>query len=269
MKAAEIGAKYFKEKFSEPIDYAIVSGSGLRIFEDRDAIFSIPFSEIPHFPLPTVEGHKGLINIYNINGKNIALFKGRVHYYEGYKPWDVVFSIRLIYFLGIKNIILTNAAGSVVEDIKPGDLVLLKDYINFAQINPFIGRNIDVGERFTPMDEPFSKEMVSIAEKTLSELEIIYRKGVYVFLTGPTYETKSEVLMVKKLGGDLVGMSTVPEVIMARRLGLNILGISICTNYGTGLSKEILHHEEVIEVGEKVEKELNRFFNALFKNDAI
>ncbi len=267
MKAAEIAAKYLKEQFNKPIDYAIISGSGLKIFDNRDSIFSISFAKIPHFPLPIVEGHKGLLNIYKIGHKNIAVFKGRSHYYEGKTAWGITFSIRLMFFLGIKNIILTNAAGSVVEDIMPGEMVLLSDYINFAQVNPLIGHDIDFGERFTAMNEPFSLKLIKQSENIFKKLQIPFKKGVYVFLTGPTYETSAEVAMVSKLGGHLVGMSTVPEIIMAKRLGLSVLGISICTNYGTGISKKILHHDEVVEMGEKVEKNLNIFFESLFNND--
>lgn len=269
MKAAEIASNYLKEKFPHHIDCAIVSGSGLKIFEDKEKLFSINFADIPHFPLPTVEGHKGMLDIYRITNKNIAIFRGRVHYYEGYKPWELTFSIRLMYYLGIKTVILTNAAGSVVKDIHPGDIVILNDYINFAQINPLIGHNVGFGERFTPMNMPFSYELINTAEKALKELRISYKKGVYVFLTGPAYETRSEVIMVQKLGGQLVGMSTVPEVIMAARLGLKVMGVSICTNYATGLSDNILSHEEVLEIGEKVEKNLNKFFGALFLNDSF
>ncbi|MCD6580100.1 purine-nucleoside phosphorylase [bacterium] len=269
MKAAGIAAKYIREQFSSPIDHAIVSGSGLKIFEDKETVFSIPYSQIPHFPLPTVEGHEGRLDIYSIGEKNIALFKGRVHYYEGYSPWDITFSIRLMYYLGIKDITLTNAAGSVVREIEPGDIVILNDYINFAQINPLIGHNINFGERFTPMNEPFAPKLLSHAVKTLKNLNMVYKTGIYVFLTGPAYESRAEVAMVQKFGGSLVGMSTVPEIILAKRLGLNILGISICTNFGTGISDKTLHHEEVIEIGEKVKKNLNKFFETLFSNDTI
>ena len=260
MKQSSAAADFIRNSFSEKIDLAIVQGSGINIADSEfEELFSVKFTDIPGFPHPTVEGHGGVFSIQRYKGKNIAFFKGRIHYYEGYSMWEVAFPVRLMHHLKISKVIFTNAAGSVNRGILPGDLVLLKDYINLVQDNPLIGHPPDTGPRFIDMSAPFNADMREKAKNILRDLDIDLKEGTYCFLTGPTYETTSEVRMVSLLGADLVGMSTVPEIIMARQLDMDILGLSLCTNLGTGLSQTELSHEEVIQIGKKAENKFRGF----------
>jgi purine-nucleoside phosphorylase len=261
MKNSKEAADFIRKGFDGKVDIAVIEGSGIDTFDDTyEKVFSASYRDIPHFPLSTVEGHAGQFSVYKKGNKAIADFKGRIHFYEGYSMWDVVFPIRLVYHLGIKNILLTNAAGSLTKAIEPGDLIILEDYINFAQNNPLIGYEPEFGERFVDMSDPFDKRMIKTAVTIYEKLNFPVKYGVYVFLTGPTYETSSEVKMIKLLGGNLVGMSTVPELIMARQMGINVLGISLCTNFGTGISDTPLSHSEVIETGKLAKRKLKDFF---------
>jgi len=228
---------------------AIILGSGLSGVKDSFIGEEIPFSKISDFPSPTVKGHSGILKISD----KVAICAGRIHYYEGYSIDDVVFPIFLLNRIGVKNLIITNAAGGINSSYKPGDLVLISDHINLTGCNPLIGINDDsLGPRFPDMSDCYNKELIDKALKIKPGM----KQGVYAGLKGPPYETPAEVRMLKTIGADLVGMSTVNEVIAASYLGMKVIGISCVTNLAAGISDKKLDHSEVVEAGKKTEKEL-------------
>ena len=232
----------------------LVLGSGLGAFaRSLEKATAIPYGEIPHFPVSTAVGHTGELVVGHCQGVPVAVMAGRAHYYEGYTMPQVVFPVRVLGRMGVKTLILTNAAGSVNVNYKPGELMVLSDHINLMGSNPMIGPNEDqLGQRFFDMTEPYDPHLREIAEKACWKAGVTVRKGVYIALAGPSYETPAEIRMCRTLGADAVGMSTVPEVIAARHMGLRVLGISCITNMAAGVSKRPLDHREVLEVGEKV-----------------
>ncbi len=245
---------YIQEKIKNQPEIGIVLGSGLGDFADaiEDKI-EIPYTEIPGFPVSTVKGYDGKLIFGQINSKEVCVMKGRIHYYEGYDIKEVVYPIEVLAGLGIKTIILTNAAGGVNTDFEPADLMIITDHINLMGKNPLIGPNDeDLGPRFPDMTDLYNKELVEIAENSAKKLGIGIKEGVYMYFTGPSYETAAEVRMARILGADAVGMSTVPEAIIARHRGLKILGISTITNISTGILDTPLDHTEVVEVGKEV-----------------
>jgi len=232
----------------------LVLGSGLGAFAKSltDAT-AIPYGQIPHFATSTAIGHSGELVIGKSNGTPVAVMAGRVHYYEGYSLSQVVFPVRVLARLGVKIIVMTNAAGSVNVNYKPGELMLITDHINFMGGNPMIGPNEEtLGERFFDMSDTYEPKLIEMAEKACWKAGVTVRKGVYIAFTGPSYETPAEIKMSRILGADAVGMSTVPEAIAARHLGLRILGVSCITNMAAGVLKQRLDHREVLAVGEKV-----------------
>jgi purine-nucleoside phosphorylase len=236
----------------------LVLGSGLGAFADnmKDAT-RIPFREIPHFPHSTAIGHKGELVMGTIEGVPLALMNGRVHYYEGYTPQQVVFPTRVLGKMGVKVVIMTNAAGAVNVNYKPGELMLISDHINYMGVNPMIGPNEEtLGLRFFDMTEPYDAKLRELAEKICWKAGVTVRSGVYIAFTGPSYETSAEIRMARTLGADAVGMSTVPETIAARHMGIRVLGISALTNPAAGVVKRPLHHQEVLDVGEKLKASL-------------
>lgn len=270
-KAVE-AAEFIKSRYDQEIKVAVVLGSGLGAFADdvKNAV-SIPYEEIPHFSKSTVEGHAGRLVLGEVEGVPVAVQQGRFHYYEGYDIDRVVFPVRTFSVLGIKNLLLTNAAGSVNTDFGQGSLMLIRDHINLMGINPLRGKNDDrFGVRFPDMTEVYALEYQEIvlaeAKKMAQEkaaritaesgskqsVDYFVRRGVYCGLTGPSYETPSEIRMLRFQGADAVGMSTVPEAITARHTGMKVIGISCITNMAAGISDDIIHHEEVMEMGAKV-----------------
>jgi purine-nucleoside phosphorylase len=231
---------------------AIILGSGLGVFvESMEDTVAIPYEEIPHFHKPSVEGHAGQLVFGSVNGVDIVAMQGRYHVYEGYDLTDVVHPIRSLGLLGIKNVIITNASGGLNTSYRPGDLVCIKDHINMTGKNPLIGPNDDrIGPRFPDMTNTYNNELRDIAKNAAKELKFDLKEGVYCGLLGPTYETPAEIQMVRSIGGDLVGMSTVPEAIAANHMGLNILGIACVTNMAAGISDEKLDHADVKEVAQ-------------------
>jgi len=231
----------------------LVLGSGLGAFADtlKNAV-RIPYKEIPHFPTSTAIGHKGELVIGLSQATPVAVMAGRVHFYEGYTLEQVVFPVRVLGRFGIKILVMTNAAGSVNVNYKPGELMVLEDHINLMGTNPMIGENPPLGERFFDMSEAYDPRLREIAEKACRKYAVPVRSGVYLALTGPSYETPAEIKMARTLGADAVGMSTVPEVIAARHMSLRVLGISCITNMAAGVTKQKLSHKEVIETGERV-----------------
>lgn len=245
---------YIKGKIKNQPEIGIVLGSGLGDFADaiEDKI-EIPYTEIPGFPVSTVKGHDGKLIFGKINSKEVCVMKGRIHYYEGYDIKEVVYPIEVLAGLGIKTLILTNAAGGVNTDFEPADLMIINDHINLMGKNPLIGPNDeDLGPRFPDMTDLYNKDLIEVAEKSAKKLGTDIKEGVYMYFTGPSYETAAEVRMARILGADAVGMSTVPEAIIARHRGLKILGISTITNMSTGILDTPLDHTEVVEVGQEV-----------------
>jgi purine-nucleoside phosphorylase len=244
---------------------AIVLGSGLGAFADElesPRIADTAF--IPHWPASTVSGHKGCLVFGELEGNPLLIVQGRVHYYEGYQMDEVVFPVRVLAQLGIRNLILTNAAGALNPDYQPGDLMIIQDHINLMGTNPLIGPNEENrGPRFPDMSEPYNQAFIQILEKTAVELDIPIQKGVLAVTHGPTYETAAEVRMLRNLGGDAVCMSTVPEVIAAVHLGLRNLGISCITNMATGLSDSKLSHNEVEQTAGIAQTKFNRLIRKI------
>jgi purine-nucleoside phosphorylase len=237
----------------------LVLGSGLGGFAQAlEARSVVPYGEIPHFPTSTAIGHKGELVLGTSQGVPVAVMAGRVHYYEGYRPDQVVFPVRVLARLGVKVLILTNAAGSVNVNYKPGELVVVNDHINLMGMNPMIGPNEEqLGPRFFDMTEAYDPVLRQVAERACWKAGVTVRHGVYVAVAGPSYETPAEIRAFRTLGADVVGMSTVPEVIAARHLGLRVLAISCVTNMAAGVTKKKLDHLEVLEVGRKVQASLS------------
>ena len=245
---------------NEDIYSAIILGSGMSGFEDNfEAEYSFDYSDIPNFIKPSVEGHTGNLSFIKFGDKLTAVLSGRAHYYEGYDISEIVLPTRVLAALGVKTLVLTNAAGGVAKDYKPGDIVNIKDHINLTGSNPLIGKNIDeMGSRFPDMTNAYDEELRSLAKKTCDQL-FDYKDGVYAWFTGPTYETPSEVKYAQNIGADLVGMSTVPEVIVARHSGIKVSAFSLVTNLAAGISKEPLSHDEVIETANMAKNKLQNF----------
>ena len=232
-------------------EIGIILGSGLGELADEYCDIAIPYSEIPGFESSTVAGHKGRLVFADINGKKIIMMQGRFHYYEGHPIQKVVFPIKVMRKLGIKNLIITNAAGGVNPNFSPSDLMIITDHINFMGVNPLVGEfDMSMGERFPDMSEVYSSDLIELTKKAGEKLEIDLQEGVYMSLSGPSYETPAEVRMVRTLGADAVGMSTVPEAIVAKWSGMKVLGISCICNPAAGISTVALTHEEVIQAAD-------------------
>jgi purine-nucleoside phosphorylase len=248
-------ADFINEKTLIRPEIGMILGSGLGALADEiDDPVIIPYGEIPHFPLSTVEGHSGEMVIGRLSGKIIVMMKGRFHLYEGYEPSLIAFPIRVLTALGISQLIVTNAAGGVNADFKPGDLMLIKDHINLAGTNPLIGINDNrLGPRFPDMSNAYDKQMMKTAEEAAAKQGMTLHKGVYAWFTGPNYETPAEIRMCRIIGADAVGMSTVPEVLVAVHGGLKVLGISCITNMAAGILDQPLSHAEVMETAKQVE----------------
>jgi purine-nucleoside phosphorylase len=252
---AQEAARFIGEKFDRrEIKIAIVLGSGLGAFGDKvENAVKINYAEIPHFARSTVEGHAGRLILGEIAGVTAAVQQGRFHYYEGYSLSEVTFPMRVFGLLGIKNVILTNAAGSLNSDFKPGSLMLIKDHINLMGANPLIGQNdVRFGVRFPDMTDVYSRSLQEIAQWEAKQINLNLRRGVYCALSGPCYETPAEIRMLREIGADAVGMSTVPEAIVARHQGTKVLAISCISNMAAGIGEEKINHEEVIETGAQV-----------------
>lgn len=232
----------------------LILGSGLGAFADTlsDAT-SVPFGAIPHFPVSTAVGHKGALVLGTSRGTPVAVMAGRVHAYEGYPLQQVVFPVRVLARLGVRTLIVTNAAGAVNASYAPGELMLIRDHINLMGGNPLIGPNEDAfGPRFPDLSVAYDVALRALASDACRALGVRAHEGVYLALSGPSYETPAEIRMLRTLGADAVGMSTVPEVIVARHMGLRVLGLSCLTNMAAGITAASLDHKEVLEVGERV-----------------
>jgi purine-nucleoside phosphorylase len=256
---------YIKNKTSFTPEYGVILGSGLGSFtKDIKIEFTLPYSEIPNFPVSTVEGHQGALVFGKIGYKNVVAMQGRFHFYEGYDMKEVTFPIRVMKYLGIEKLIVSNASGGVNPQYKVGSIVLLKDQINMMPEHPLRGKNDErLGPRFVNMSEPFSKKMIGKVKEIAEKAGIELQDGVYLGLQGPTFETLSEYRMVSKLGGDCVGMSTVPEVIVARHMSLETFGISVITDIGDADNIESITHAEVLEAVKVAEPNVRKLIKEL------
>ena len=248
-------------------EIGLILGSGLGSLADaiEDAEY-YNYADIPNFPTSTVEGHAGRLVIGKLGNKQVVAMQGRFHYYEGYSLDKVTFPERVMKLLGVSKLIVTNAAGAVNESFNAGDLMLITDHINFSGSNPLFGHNIDeFGPRFPDMSEAYNLELRNKVLEAAKELEIKLQQGVYVMFSGPTYETPAEVRFARIMGGDAVGMSTVPEVIVANHSGIKTVGISCLTNMAAGILNQPLNHEEVIETSAKVKNDFIKLMNKVIE----
>lgn len=250
---------YLREHTKMEPDLALVLGSGLGALADAvEEAVVVSAAEIPGFPAGTVQGHRGRLVFGRLEGRPVVVLQGRVHAYEGYPLRAVTFPIRLVHALGARRLVVTNAAGGINPHFRPGTLMFITDHINWAFGSPLAGPNVDGGARFVDLSDPYDRAWLDRAEGAALQHGIATRRGVYLWTSGPSYETRAEIQMFARLGADAVGMSTVPEVIQAAYLGMRTLGISTITNPAAGLSSEALSHDEVLTVGARVRDELER-----------
>jgi purine-nucleoside phosphorylase len=261
-------AEFIKNIIQETPDFAIVLGSGLGKLQDEvEAIHILEYKDIPNFPQTTVVGHSGKLIYGILEGKKVLMMSGRFHYYEGHSMETVTFPIRVFHLLGIKNLILSNACGGVNPNYTIADIVILKDHINMMPEHPLRGRNIDeLGPRFVDMSEPYNKKMISVAVQSAKENNIKVHQGIYVALQGPTFETPAEYGMIKAIGGDMVGMSTVPEVIVAKHMNMDVFCVSVITDLGGPDIAFTVSHEEVLNAANKAMPNVITLVKGLVKN---
>ena len=257
--------RYLMERVALLPELGIILGSGLGGFADLvEEKTVIPYREIPHFPVSTVEGHAGQLVFGKVAGRNVVVMQGRFHYYEGYTMQEVTFPVRVMQVLGVTGLVVTNAAGGINSAFRGGDLVLIKDHLNLMGENPLRGANLlSLGPRFPDLSEGYDLEWRQKALVIAREYGISAQEGVYAAMSGPSYETPAEIRYLRTIGADMVGMSTVPEVIVANHGGMQVLGISCVTNMAAGILPQKLSHTEVMETAERVEKQFVRFVQAL------
>ncbi len=261
-------ADFLKQKTACRPKVGIILGSGLGALVDSiDISHSLPYSEIPNFPVSTVEGHSGKLIFGTLQGKEIVAMQGRFHYYEGYSMQEVTFPVRVLKLMGISHLFLSNAAGGLNPSFDVGDLMIIKDHINMFPENPLRGKNLDeLGTRFPEMSEPFNKQLIAKAKKIAKENQIKYQTGVYVGSAGPTLETPAEYRMFRILGADSTGMSTVPEVIVARHMGIECFGISVITNLAVSDDTDKgTTHDEVQNAAGEAQPKMTLIFKELIK----
>ncbi|MCP3995194.1 MAG: purine-nucleoside phosphorylase [bacterium] len=246
-------------------DAALVLGSGLGDYAAGlpDAV-AIPYTEIPHFPRPKVKGHSGTLYSVDVEGKGALVFSGRVHFYEGWDLFDVVFGVRAAALAGCHSFLLTNASGGVSRGLSVGDLVALSDHINLTGQNPLIGENDDrLGPRFPDISDAYNSDLRHLMKDSFEDAAVPYKEGVYTWFTGPSYESPAEIEMVRRIGGDLVGMSTVPEAVALSHMGRRVGAISLVTNLAAGTSDEPVTHEEVQEAAALAKAKFTLLINSL------
>jgi len=270
MQQLEATAGFIQSKISAKANTAIILGSGLgNLSSVIEAEFSIPYSAIPNFPVSTVEGHKGRLILGTLNGKKVWVMEGRFHFYEGYTAEQVVFPIRVLKLLGVENLLLSNAAGGVNKDYQVGDLMIIKDHISFFTPNPLLGKNEPaLGTRFPDMSAPYANAFIDKAKRIAADHQIKVHEGVYVGVTGPTFETRAEYQLIKIAGGDVVGMSTVQENIAAVHCGMKVFAMSVVTDLGIREDDNVITHEEVLAAANAAEPLLTLIFSALVKEIA-
>lgn len=267
IQAINEAATFIKGRLESTPTIGLILGSGLGVLADEiENPVVIPYSEVPHFPTSTVQGHAGQLVIGQLSGKTVIAMQGRFHFYEGYSMQQVTFPVRVMKELGIETMFVTNAAGGINTDFKPGDLMIISDHINNMGTNPLIGKNEEqLGPRFPDLSEAYCKNLRALAKKVASDINLSVQEGVYIGNTGPTYETPAEVRYLRTMGGDAVGMSTVPEVIIARHAGIKVLGISCISNMAAGILDQPLTHDEVMETTEMVRENFLTYVKSLVK----
>jgi purine-nucleoside phosphorylase len=258
-------ADYIKKSYPHEPSVGIVLGSGIgNLSSEIEIEFQLDYTDIPDFPVSTVAGHSGQFIFGHLEGKRIVAMAGRFHYYEGYAVEQVVFPIRLMNFLGVKTILLSNAAGGMNPDFHIGDLMIITDHISFFTVNPLIGPNADqIGSRFPDMSEPYKKHLVQKAKSIAAEKKIPVREGIYAGVTGPTFETRAEYKFLRVAGADAVGMSTVQETIAAVHMGMDVFAMSIITDMGIREEDNIITHAEVLHEARLAEPRLTAIFKGL------
>ncbi|WP_428224692.1 purine-nucleoside phosphorylase [Flavobacterium sp.] len=258
---------FITEKTNFTPEYGVILGTGLGSFTDEMTIdYILPYSEIPNFPISTVQGHKGALVFGTIGDKKIVAMQGRFHYYEGYTMQEVTFPVRVMKQIGIEKLVVSNASGGVNPNFQVGTIMLIKDHVNMMPEHPLRGKNDErFGPRFVNMSEPYSVKMIAKAKEIAQELDIVVQEGVYLALQGPTFETLAEYRMVKAIGCDCVGMSTVPEVIVARHMDMEVFGLSVITDMGDAENIEAVSHQEVLEASKKAEPHVRLLIKELIK----
>jgi purine-nucleoside phosphorylase len=256
---------FIKSIYAETPEAGIILGSGLgNLVHEINVEQEIPYEKIPHFPVSTVIGHSGKLLFGTLNGKKVMVMAGRFHFYEGYSAQQVVYPVRVMKMLGVKTLLLSNAAGSVNPAYNVGDLMIIKDHISFFTVNPLLGKNEDeLGTRFPDMSEPYSKELIAKAHAIGKRLGYQLHEGVYTGVTGPTFETRAEYMLIKMAGGDVVGMSTVQEAIAAIHAGIKVFAVSVVTDIGIREDNNIITHEEVLAAAKEAEPKLSSLFKEL------
>jgi len=258
-------AEYILNKTAHRPTVGMILGSGLGDFaEELEDAVRIPFAEIPNFPVPTVPGHSGALVFGRRQDKEVVCLQGRIHYYEGLPMRQITLPIRVLAKLGVKQLVLTNAAGGVNMFFSPGDLMLISDHINFSGMNPLIGPNLDeFGPRFPDCSDLYTKHLRDAIREQAYAAGIHIQEGVYAMYSGPNYETPAEIRMFRVLGADAVGMSTVPEALVAGQCGMEVVGISCITNMAAGVLHQKLSHEEVIEVSARVHDKFQKLLDVV------
>jgi purine-nucleoside phosphorylase len=258
---------YIKSKYKDQSTIGVVLGSGLGNFtQEMNIDFEIDYSELPHFPVTTVKGHSGKLIFGKMADKNVVVMAGRFHYYEGYTTQQVAYPIRVMKMLGVKTLLISNAAGGVNANFKVGDMMIITDHISLFTVNPLLGKNEDeIGTRFPDMSEPYSKAIISKAKSIANNFGYDVKEGVYCGVTGPTFETRAEYKLIKAVGGDAVGMSTVQEVIAAVHTGMKVFAMSIITDLGIRDEDNIITHEEVLAAASEAEPKMTVIFKELVK----
>ncbi len=252
---------------NENFPVGIILGTGLGgLVKEIDIKHQIEYENIPHFPISTVESHRGKLILGSIHGKNIVAMQGRFHYYEGYTMQQITYPVRVMKFLGVKTLLVSNACGGMNPQYRKGDVMIMTDHINLLGDNPLIGKNEDeLGPRFPDMSEPYSLELIELAEKIADENQIKVQKGVYVAVPGPNLETRAEYRFLRQTGADVVGMSTIPENIVANHMGMKVLGISIVTDECFPDSLKPVNVEEIISTAMKAEPKMTLIMKELIK----
>lgn len=260
--------KFLQKEYKHAPEVGVVLGSGLGNFTEAMQVEKeVAYSDIPNFPVSTVEGHKGKLIFGRMGGKVVVAMAGRFHFYEGYSPQEVVYPIRVMHLLGVQTLLLSNAAGAVNPDYKVGDIVFIRDHISFFTPNPLIGKNMEeLGPRFLDMSEPYKKFLIQKARDIAARHGIAVKEGVYVCVTGPTYETRAEYKLVQAVGGDVVGMSTVQEAIVANHMGMEVFALSVVTDLGIRDEQNIITHEEVLQAAQAAEPRLSAIIRGLVES---
>lgn len=258
---------FIKSKVNIETKTGIILGSGLgNLSQVIKTDVAIPYNEIPHFPVSTVKGHGGKLIFGELGGKKVMVMSGRFHFYEGYSAQQVIFPVRVMKLLGVETLLLSNAAGAVNANYKVGDLMIINDHISFFTTNPLMGKNEeDLGTRFPDMSEPYNKQLIAQAKQIAANNNIQVHEGVYTAVTGPTFETHAEYRLIKTIGSDVVGMSTVQENIAAVHCGMKVFAISVVTDLGIREDNNVITHEEVLEAAKNAEPKLTLIFTELVK----